>query len=82
MEKLIIAFAVGATVGAMALHFYTKHQNAKVIAAASDLFGKAIPNNAVIVKGEKGINGGGDAGDGLFWDTGMAIMPGYAALSK
>ena len=76
---MLAAFVLGMLVGASALHFYRKRQNAKVISAASATFGKAIPDSAVIVKGERGRNGAGDAGDGLYWDTGMAIMPGRAS---
>jgi hypothetical protein len=78
MKRIVLFFVLGAVAGATAIQVYTEHRNARVIAAASALFGKAIQPDAVVVKGEKGKNGAGDAGDGVFWGTGAAIMPGSA----
>lgn len=44
-----------------------------------DVLTMYIPlQHCTLIKGEKGINGGGDGGDGLFCRNGFVILPGKA----
>lgn len=60
---LILAAALTATfiAGGLAQRIFDEHQS---------LYG------CVTIKGEKGRNGGGDGGDGIFCRNGFMIMPG------
>jgi len=77
--RIVLIFLSGVVTGLGLMGAYTKHERDQVVSKVVHVFKEANPKNPVVVKGEKGRNGGGDAGDGLFWDCGMAILPGSAA---
>lgn len=60
-SAIVAALLLSALVGAVAMREWDSRQ---------PLYG------CVLIKGEKGQGGGGDAGDGLFCRNGFVIMPG------
>jgi hypothetical protein len=71
-----IMFLCGAVFGASVWYVYRSRRDKKIISEASAKFMRMIPEDAVVITGEPGRNGGGRGGDGIFWCDGLAVTPG------
>jgi hypothetical protein len=78
-KSLIVGMVLGAGLSLSIAHVLWSYKRARVIAEVKATFGEhipPIPSNAVIVPGEKGKNGAGDGGPGIFWPDGFVVLPG------